>query len=94
MPEFLAEWLARITFRFIKFFVLKRSDEVIARRLKLIQRLVYAFTKNEFLKNVIGEAIKIFEEGGKGTEIIRNMIASEDSKYAVAILKSIFRGKR
>ncbi len=93
MPEPFANLLAKILFKLARWFVLSHSDQSIARRLKIIQRLVYAFSGSEFLRDAIGEAIEIFQEGGRNPEIIRQMLKSTDPEYAQAILKSVLRGR-
>jgi len=91
MPEFLAAFLARTSFRLVRYWVLNRSDQAMARRLKMVRRLVYAVSGDEFLRDALGEAVRIFEEGGWATETIREMLREADREYAVAVLKSVFR---
>ena len=91
MPEFLADLVAKLAFRFARYWVLNRSDKYIARSLKLVRRIVYTVSGDELVSNAIREMSEIFEEGGWGTELVRRMVREETPEYAVAILRSLLR---
>jgi hypothetical protein len=91
MPEFLADLVAKIAFRLGRYYVLHRSDHYIAARLKFVRRVVFAVSGDEFLRNVISEAIEVFEQSGWGTALVRRMMREANQEYATAILRSILR---
>jgi len=88
MPEFLAARVARMAFRLVRYWILNRSDQAIAQGLKVLRRLVYAVSGDEFLRDALGEGVQIFEESGWGTETVREMLREADD-YGVVVLKSV-----
>jgi len=91
MPEFLADLIAKLAFRFARYWVLNRSDKYIARGLKVVRRIVYAVSGDETANNALREMAEIFEEGGRGTELVRRMVREADQVHAATILRSILR---
>jgi hypothetical protein len=91
MPKFLAEKIGRIFFRLARHWLLNRSDRYIARSFRVARRLIYAASGSIFLRDVIGEFISIFEEGGWMTETVRKVMREADVDYGAAILASIIR---
>lgn len=91
MPEFLADLVAKLVFRFARYWVLNRSDKYIARSMRLARRVVFAVTGDELVSNAIREMSEIFEEGGWSTELVRRIVREATPEYAVTILRSILR---
>jgi len=91
MPEFMADLVAKLAFRFARYWVLNRSDRYIARSLKVARRIVYAVSGDETVSNAIREMSEVFEEGGWSTDLVRRILREATPEYAVAILRSILR---
>ncbi len=91
MPKFLAKLLARIIFKAFRWWILNRNDKAIARAIKITLRIIYALTADEYIRQALSEAVEIFEQGGRQTEIVRQMLEQADAEYATAILASILR---
>jgi hypothetical protein len=79
--------ISDIIFRIARRLILHLSDPMLARLLRLAGRLAYAFTGDEFLKNVFSELIDIFESGPPGTDLIRRMFREVHGPYAANMLQ-------
>jgi len=91
MPEFLARLIAKVAFPVLRYWILHRSDRYLARSLKLVRRLVYAFTGDQMILNALNDIVEIFETGGWETELVRRIVRETTPEYAKAILRSLMR---
>ena len=91
MPEFLARLLAKIAFPLLRYWILHRSDKAIARRLRLLRRIVFAFTGDQMILTAMNDIMEIFEGGGRDTELVRRIVRETTPEYAQTILRSLLR---
>ncbi len=91
MPEILVKLIANIAFPFGKWWIVHSPDWYVALHLRLARRLAYAFTGDEFLRNVITELVDIFEQGGRPAEIARMVFRESDRAYPAAVVKGALR---
>ncbi len=91
MPEFLANLLARIAFPLIRYWILRRSDRRLAKSIRVMRRIAFAFTGDQMVLTALADAAEIFEQGGWGTELLRKMVRETTPEYAITILRSILR---
>lgn len=91
MPRFLANAIGNAGFSFFRWWLLNHSDRGLAARFRFLRRVIYAFTGDEFLRNVLGELAEIFAQGGKNAAMIRKMFGEPDRDFAVAIVKAALR---
>jgi hypothetical protein len=91
VPKFLADLAAKLAFRFARYWVLNRSDQYIARSMRIARRVVYAVSGDQMASNAIGEMAEVFAESGRGTELVRIILREATPEYAITILRSILR---
>ena len=91
MPRFLAGAIAGVAYSFFRWWLLNHSDRGLAARFRFLQRVIYAFTGDEFLRNVMGELAEIFAQSGQGAAMIKKMFREPDRNFAVAIVKAALR---
>ena len=91
MPDFLTKILAKIIFHYLRYWIIHRSDKYLARSLRLVRRVVYAFTGDQMALTAINEMMEIFEGGGRDCELARRMMKESTPEYAEAILRSLLK---
>ena len=91
MPEFFANLLARIAFPLIRYWILHWSDQWLAKSIRVMRRIVYAFSGDQMVLNAFNDLIGIFETGGWETELVRKIVRETTPEYAITILRSILR---
>ncbi|HUT54906.1 MAG TPA: hypothetical protein VM658_16055 [bacterium] len=79
--------IADVIFGTVGWLLLHLSDRRLARICRLLGRLAYAFTGNEFLKGVFNEIIDVFESGPPGTEIIRKIVREAHRPYVADMIQ-------
>ena len=97
MKSFLNKILDWVLLRFIYFFrwyILKRSDKSIARRISFFKRVLSLFGGDIYLVYVLEEARQIFQEGGRSTEVIRGVVRESDPEYLLSLLRSSLRERK
>ena len=91
MPRFIADALAGWGYSFFRWWLLSHSDKGLAARFRFLQRVIYAFSGDEFLRNVMGEMAEIFDRGGPEAAMVKKMFRVPDKEYSVAIIKAGLR---
>jgi len=91
MPEFLRTLIARAGFRLFRWWILHRSDQGIARWVRIVRRLAYAFTGDEIILTAMSDIVEIFEGEARDTALVRRMFRESTPEYAEAVLRSLMR---
>ncbi len=91
MPEFLGRLIAKLAFRSFRWWLLHRSDQGIASRVRILRRLAYAFTGDEIILTAMNDIAEIFEGEARDTALVRRMFRESTPEYAEAVLRSLMR---
>ncbi len=83
----MGEELAGIIFSMVRWLVLHLSDKSLAKIVRVVRRLAYAFSGDDNLNGVFKEVENIFKDGPPGTQIVRRMLREAYRPYAVAIVR-------
>lgn len=91
MPEFFADNVAKLVWAVGRWWLVHNSNRSLSAQFRVLRRLAYAASGDEFLKKVLGELADIFGEDGRSAQIARKMISEADKDYSVMIVKTAFR---
>jgi hypothetical protein len=81
--------IADLIFGMVKWLLLHLSDRTMARLVRVVRRLAYAFTGDEELKGVLDEVVDIFETGPPGTDIVRKMFKEAHRPFAADLVRGL-----